>query len=255
MPKDKEFVIYKHTSPSGKVYIGQTCMNVWVRWLHNGKGYMRNPIFWKAIQKYGWDNFTHEILLEGLSKSEANYAEIYLIKWYKLHNMSYNCTAGGDGTLGLTPWNKGLKGWLTPWNKGKHLSEETKTKISQHKRGHKYGPQSEEHIRHKAEKRKVPIVQVDINNPMIWKEWPSAKDVEDCLKFNRKNIGQSVTNRSIHAYGYFWFYADQFGPDTYAEKQQAYKKAKIHYKHDTCPSWINKDGINIIKCLKPYEEV
>lgn len=97
----KKWVVYRHTSPSGKVYIGITS-NIKHRWASNGKNYCTyDSIFKKAIEKYGWDNIQHEILLEGVSKSEAIYAEKYLIRWYKLHNLSYNVTDGGEGTLGI----------------------------------------------------------------------------------------------------------------------------------------------------------
>lgn len=235
--KDRTFCIYRHISPSGKVYIGQTCRKTSERWI-NGYGYRTQTYFYNAIKKYGWKNFTHEILLEGITKSEADYAEKYLIKWYKLHGISYNITDGGGGFFGVTPWNKGLL-----------MSDEIKEKVSKSKKGHKYGPQSALHNLHKAEAHKVPIIQVDINNPCIWKEWKSAKDAQDALGFNRKNIGRSVTNSSIHAYGYFWFYLDDFSPDNYEKKQKEYEKAKIHYAHPKCPDWINKDGVNIIKCL------
>ena len=43
--------IYKHTSPSGKVYIGQTCQKPEHRW-DNGKGY-KSGYFASAIKKYG----------------------------------------------------------------------------------------------------------------------------------------------------------------------------------------------------------
>lgn len=247
---NRTYIIYRHISPSGKVYIGQTCTTVNKRWLLNGNGYKRQPYFWKAIQKYGWDTIIHEILLEGISKSEADYAEKYLIKWYKLHNMSYNCTEGGDGTCGFTPWNKGKKSGVVPWNKGLSLSDAIKEKISKSKKGYKYGPQSALHSLHKAEAHKIPIIQVDINNPCKWKVWKSAKDVETTLGYNRKNISRSVTNQSIHAYGYFWFYVDTFTPDAYQEKQRAYEKAKIHYARPVCPTKINKTGINMITCLK-----
>lgn len=248
--KDRTYSIYRHTSPSGKVYIGQTCSKVWVRWLHNGNGYKNQSYFWRAIQKYGWNNFTHEVLLEGISKKEADYAEKYLIKWYKTHKMSYNCTDGGEGVRGIIPWNKGKKTGIIPWNKGLPMSDEIKEKVSKSKKGHKYGPQSVLHSLHKAEARKVPIIQVDINNPCIWKKWKSAKDAQDALGFNRKNIGRSITNVGIHAYGYFWFYLDDFSPNNYEKKQKAYEKAKIHYAHPKCPDWINKDGVNTIQCLK-----
>ena len=54
--------IYKHTSKtSGKVYIGQT-NNINVRWKPGA--YRNCAKFYAAIQKYGWDDFEHEILEE-----------------------------------------------------------------------------------------------------------------------------------------------------------------------------------------------
>lgn len=58
--------VYKHTSSSGKCYIGITHYeDPNVRW-QNGLGYQKYPFFIPAILKYGWDNFTHEILYENL---------------------------------------------------------------------------------------------------------------------------------------------------------------------------------------------
>ena len=96
-----KWIVYRHTSPSGKTYIGITS-NIKQRWASNGRNYCTyNSIFKKAIEKYGWDSIQHDIVLEGVSKSEAIYAEKYLIRWYKLHNLSYNITDGGEGTLGM----------------------------------------------------------------------------------------------------------------------------------------------------------
>lgn len=92
--------VYEHISPSNKVYVGITS-NIKIRWSGNGYRYTTyNSIFGKAILKYGWNNFKHRIILSEVSKAEACYTERYLIKWYKLHNISYNITDGGEGTLG-----------------------------------------------------------------------------------------------------------------------------------------------------------
>lgn len=57
------YIVYRHTSPSGKVYIGITSRQPEQRWL-NGNGYKDSPKFYNAIKKYGWDNFNHEILFQ-----------------------------------------------------------------------------------------------------------------------------------------------------------------------------------------------
>ena len=95
--EERKYLVYKHTSPSGKVYIGITVQEVKKRW-QNGNGYQRNPHFWSAIQKYGWDNFEHEVLLTGLSKQEAAEEEKRLIKEINATDplIGYNMTFGGD---------------------------------------------------------------------------------------------------------------------------------------------------------------
>ena len=90
-----EWIIYKHTSPSGKVYIGQTCKNPIYRWSH-GNGYIHAPKFWRAIKKYGWNNIQHDIIETGItSQKTANEREIYWINYYNSFNQGYNATAGG----------------------------------------------------------------------------------------------------------------------------------------------------------------
>lgn len=104
----RTYIIYEHISPSGKVYVGQTT-NIEQRWRGKGhkyldktkKGQYVHRYFAHALLKYGWENFEHKIILEGISKSEADYAEKYLIRWYKIHGLSYNITDGGEGSLGL----------------------------------------------------------------------------------------------------------------------------------------------------------
>ena len=149
------WAVYRHTSPSGKCYIGISS-NVKDRWANNGYNYGRyNSIFKKAIEKYGWNALRHEILLEGRSKSEADYAEKYLIRWYKIHGLSYNITDGGDGKAGVVPSDASRKK-ASENNIGKHpynpkaieASRAAVAKMSEEERKEKfghYGMQGKEH--------------------------------------------------------------------------------------------------------------
>lgn len=88
-----------HTSPSGKVYVGIT-KDTAHRWRANGNGYKGSTRIWYAIQKYGWDNFKHEILKDGLTLREASELEKETIARYKSTDplFGYNLTSGGyDG--------------------------------------------------------------------------------------------------------------------------------------------------------------
>ena len=72
---ERIFCVYKHTSPNGKSYIGITSMNPPEKRWKNGKGYSHNKYFTNAINKYGWDNFTHEIIENNLTEEEAKVLE------------------------------------------------------------------------------------------------------------------------------------------------------------------------------------
>ena len=95
----KKYVVYKHTNKiNGKVYIGQTC-NVAERWRSGGKNYFGSVRFFSAIKKYGWENFTHEVLYSNLNKEAADILEIELIQKYNSIENGYNLAAGGHSPL------------------------------------------------------------------------------------------------------------------------------------------------------------
>lgn len=94
---EKPWTVYVLTSPSGKRYVGITQKTPEERWRH-GTGYKPNHPVRRAINKYGWGNFQHEIVASGLTKEEAGHFEQFLIK--KLNTMDrrygYNQTSGGE---------------------------------------------------------------------------------------------------------------------------------------------------------------
>lgn len=93
------FTIYRHVSPIGRVYVGITSQDVETRWRH-GDNYRNSTYFKRAIRKYGWKNFKHEILFTNVEEERAKRLEIELIRHYKGLGISYNLTNGGDGTNG-----------------------------------------------------------------------------------------------------------------------------------------------------------
>lgn len=96
--------VYIHTNLSnGKVYIGQTNQEDLTRRWCGGHGYVESPHFSRAIKKYGWSGFAHEIIETGLTQEEANYKEQFYIALYNSTNpkFGYNISYGGkmSGTL------------------------------------------------------------------------------------------------------------------------------------------------------------
>ena len=88
--------IYKITNKTnGKSYIGQS-NNIERRFQeHKTKGSTSRIPLDIAIQKYGADNFTYEII-EECSIKQLNDREEYWIQFYNTYNNGYNCSLGGN---------------------------------------------------------------------------------------------------------------------------------------------------------------
>lgn len=120
------FYVYVHTNKSnGKRYVGITGRDPIKRWNGNGTGYINCDKFWKAIQKYGWDNFEHEIFASGLTKEEAENMERFLIEKLDTICNGYNINAGGY----VCKHNPGTIEKIRQANIGKYVSDETRAKI------------------------------------------------------------------------------------------------------------------------------
>lgn len=122
--------VYKHTSPSGKVYIG-IAKDVKHRWRNNGAGYKGSTRMHNAILKYGWDNFKHEILFSGLSQRDACQKEIELIQHYQSTDIryGYNLQSGGQSFVSNEESCKKISDALM----GHAVSEQTRAKLRQTK--------------------------------------------------------------------------------------------------------------------------
>lgn len=161
MKVEPTYSVYCHTNLiNGKQYIGITKRKPQKRWGVNGSRYEKQAIG-AAIQKYGWDNFAHEILATGLTREEAAKEERRLVK--ALGTMApngYNLTSGGDiGTEFSLETKKKLRdsrlGKVASQNtrekisaihKGKTVSQETRQKLSSARKGFKESDEWKEHI-------------------------------------------------------------------------------------------------------------
>lgn len=123
---------------NGKKYVGQHRSEYFdTKYFGSGK------LFVKALNKYGKDNFSVELLESCNSDEELNIKEIYYINKFNAVNSDefYNIANGGLGHT-CSPWNKGLhtgcseaqyralsKGWYLP------ASEKLKKKLSEYRTG------------------------------------------------------------------------------------------------------------------------
>lgn len=140
-----KYIVYKHTCPNGKVYIGITRTSFETRCGKDGRNYRKNTLFNRAIIKYGWDKIAHEILFDNLTREQAEQKEIELISKYKSTDprFGYNISSGGEsGNAGVsaseeTRRKMSISHLGNPSNTGKKLSEETRRKLSEAHKGNK----------------------------------------------------------------------------------------------------------------------
>ena len=142
--------IYKITNNlNNKIYIGLSSKKVEESESYYGSG----VLIYKAIDKYGKDNFTKTILerditdFKVLCERERHYIDIY-----DSINNGYNITEGGGGTFGYKHTNatkEKIRQYLlnqpkdiiekrAASNRGKTRTEETKLKTSETMKGRKY---------------------------------------------------------------------------------------------------------------------
>jgi group I intron endonuclease len=119
--QERVYCVYMHTSPSGKSYVGQT--NDYNRRSRHHNTKNGCPAFKAAIDKYGWDKFTHVVMADTLTLAEANFLEKHFI--FSLNTLSpagYNLKTGGLNSL----HTEATKQKISDSNQGKYFSEEHK---------------------------------------------------------------------------------------------------------------------------------
>lgn len=186
----KMYTLYAHIAPNDKIYIGITGKTVEERWRNNGSGYAVQRLFYRAIQKYGWDNIKHIVLLENLSKEVACECEKYLISKFQTNNPKhgYNVYVGGDcGPLGIAMSDE-TKEKLRQLNLGKRRSVETIEKIKQNHAHFNRG-------RHITEEQKQKISQAN-KGKIAWNKGKKLSD-EYRQKLSQSHLGHIPWNKGV----------------------------------------------------------
>lgn len=216
----KKYKVYKYTSPSNKFYIGQTCQTINSRANH-GEGYKDSPKFYNAIQKYGFENFSVEILKNNLTLEEANYWESFYINFYQttLDKYGYNLSSGGSNPVP----SKQTREKMRQKKLGTKLSEETKEKIRQSHLGKIFTEQHKQHLSEAAKKRtingmqdkhlskqQIEIIKQRNSKPVICVQtgiiYPSSAEACRQLNLKSNHIKDCINNpkRYKTAGGFHW---------------------------------------------------
>ena len=190
MQEERRYKVYMHVNKlNNKKYIGITSKdNVEDRW-KKGNGYRRQIKFYRAIKKYGWDNFEHKVLFDRCSKLEAENIEVELIDYFNANNnkFGYNVSNGGNsiGKFTIETRNK-----ISIANKGRVCSEEAKNKNRLAHLGKLHNEESKNKISNTMKNKKINIGK---SNPMYGVTPVNAKKII-CL--NNNIVYNSITEAS-----------------------------------------------------------
>ena len=154
--------IYKSVNiKTGKVYIGFDS-----KWpnrvkVHKSASKKQDCKFYRAIRKYGWDNFEWSVLYQSKDKQHTlKEMESHFINEYDSFHNGYNSTLGGDGCFGLILSEESRKK-ISEGNKiSKPQTPEHSKKIGDALRGKKRQPLSED------VKRKISESTKGVSKPM-----------------------------------------------------------------------------------------
>lgn len=224
------FCIYVHTNKTnGKKYIGQTS-NIKNRWCPSH--YEGCTAFYRAIQKYGWNNFTHQILIDNLTKEDADILQEAFIKKYRTREreFGYNIAMGGSDVCTMAKGdnpkakkvicletqevfdcgvNAAQKYNISKANIYDCCKGKQKTAAGLHWSWYEEGKDYSKLIQDlKPTKRfKTSVVQIETG-----RVFQSATAAGIALGVNPKNPGGNITSccrgKLRSAYGYHWKYAE-----------------------------------------------
>jgi group I intron endonuclease len=233
-PKKRIVGIYKITSPTGRVYIGQSTHIVNRRWKYSAGRCRNQPFIYNSIQKHGWDAHSFEVIIQ-CNKEELNELEIKYIALFDSTNpeKGLNVLPGGKGATGRKLSNE-AKEKIGAAHRGKIVGSKTREKLSIAGKGRpswsKGKKLSADHIKKVSEKlkgRKSPC-------GMLGKKWSP----ETRAKFLLSTVGVSKNKGKI-AYQYPVIQFDLY--DVLIKEWDSAKQAARE---------LSLNQGNIVSCLK-----
>lgn len=218
--------IYKITSPSGKIYIGQSVeikrrFNSYKRMYVKNKGVVK---LYRSFLKYGVDNHIFEVVCEceenQLNDKERYYQEMFDCIGKNGLNCRLTKTDDRSGRVSketlakMSEASKGNQHWL-----GKRHTQETKDKISLANTGRRYSDEinikkgrkgresNRKGIISENHPRSIKILQYDLQDNFI-KEWNCMNDIKRELGLNISSISFCINNKQDSFKGFKWYRKD-----------------------------------------------
>lgn len=219
-------VIYKISSPSGRIYIGKT-INLKrrisdYRFKLNG----RSSIIINSIKSHGWAAHKLEVIEDDVPEEKMDEREMFWIselKSYVHHHreIGMNQTLGGDGQRTTWMWNKPLRekmskkfsGAGNPFY-GKHHTEAVRS--AQAKRAKEFNLKSGKTIpKWGAEKGRLQVIRSVVcynKNGIFLKEYSSISEASIILNISISPIWANCNGRISNTHGFVFRYKTEKYP-------------------------------------------
>ena len=191
---------------NGNKYVGQTVMPLNKRWLahiQESKTFSERPLY-RAMNKYGLDNFNIKILEETTEDKLAE-REIYWIEHLNSYNRGYNATTGGESNKNI---REDVRDKISQSMSNLSRSDEWKENISiglknKLERGEKWGMFLQKNPGGSHAKRKIQGVNITTNEIV---EFDSMRQAALKITGNERYTGNisRAAKEGFVAYGYKW---------------------------------------------------
>lgn len=224
----KTYYIYKFQNKiNGKIYIGKTndLLKRYKEHLFDRRG---NSMFHRAIDKYGVDSFSFDVVATAKTQEQANTMERLYIALYKSYKPNgYNMTKGGDGgsmwnaipVVRLTVDGEFVKRYdsaTEPSSEGFCVSDVLTCCRDAHRSCNGYTFMFESEYLEIGGRKKLPkrrtntqVYQCSLNGEFI-RSFDSVREASNALGILHSGISSCLTGRYKSCGGYIFVYPKDF---------------------------------------------
>jgi hypothetical protein len=194
--------VYTNLKDNNKKYFGQTSSTLDERAGSNFINYKESWRFYQALQDFGIESFTREIIFETENEDDADNMEIKMIKEFKTQDpeFGYNIQPGGKNFV---------------------MNEEIKKKIGEKVKTSKRFKKNN----FKAHAKRVVSIDIETKETNVY---DSLTDAANQLNLSRGNIGSicNGTGRAISLKGLLFIFESDFSKDDINTYISNYNKRK-----------------------------
>jgi group I intron endonuclease len=190
--------IYKITSPSKRIYIGQSIdiENRWIKYKNINNSKVQQKLY-RSFIKYGIDNHIFEIL-EECPIDELDNTEIKWINHFKTNKTGLNILEGGGNSRKGVKHTNETKQKMSDSHLGKQDTEQTKNKKSQSAKGKIKNETHRTNLSKScSEAFGRPVIQKSLNGGFI-KEWNTGKQASVELNLSYTSINNCCRRKEIN---------------------------------------------------------